>query len=265
MGFLGTQLWGSTAGPFEYGFWIVDTIGEDVKPHGHLEAHVMWAMNGHYITGALGGESEGSDLIIYNPPGTHHADKFSTLGALFFSVGIDAEADLGEVALPECPTQTRKEPVRSILRHLLKVSVHRESKQDITSECLGYELLGVLSENSESEGRKPDWLVRVCEQLEEEPTITVSEIAKEAGVHPTHLIRTFRKQMRCTPGEYIRGRRLMSAVRHLSQETMSISEVALSAGFSDQPHFTTQFRKAFGVTPAVYRNKAFNCMKRNAG
>jgi AraC-like DNA-binding protein len=68
-----------------------------------------------------------------------------------------------------------------------------------------------------------------------------------------HLSRVFRK---CTGegiGEYVHRLRIRAACEQILQPEISIAEVSLALGFSDQSHFTRAFRRVTGMTPAVFR------------
>jgi AraC-like DNA-binding protein len=54
-----------------------------------------------------------------------------------------------------------------------------------------------------------------------------------------------------SPHRYAVMRRLDFA-RNQLRGGMPLAEVALTAGFADQPHLTRMFRSAFGVTPGRY-------------
>jgi AraC family transcriptional regulator len=73
------------------------------------------------------------------------------------------------------------------------------------------------------------------------------------GVHPCHLAHTFRSHYGESIGSYIRKLRITWAIGQLGGEEQSISQIAANAGFCDQAHFTREFRKQVGVTPAAYR------------
>jgi AraC family transcriptional regulator len=67
------------------------------------------------------------------------------------------------------------------------------------------------------------------------------------------LIRVFRQHYKCTPGQFLRQLRLEAAADALAQSAQPLLEIALEAGFADQPHFTKAFRKFSGQTPGDYR------------
>jgi AraC family transcriptional regulator len=101
----------------------------------------------------------------------------------------------------------------------------------------------------------PAWLARAIEYLHAHfaATPTVGEIAEAVGVHPAHLARVFRREQRCTVGDYVRQLRVECARAQLEGSERSLGEIALAAGFADQSHFSRGFRAATGHTPASYR------------
>jgi AraC family transcriptional regulator len=81
---------------------------------------------------------------------------------------------------------------------------------------------------------------------------SLADLAAEAGVHPAHLSRAFRRRFGMTVCEYSRKLRLEWAAARLIEER-SLAQIAVEAGFADQSHFTRSFRRHFGVTPGRYR------------
>ncbi|WDI32759.1 AraC family transcriptional regulator [Hyphococcus flavus] len=255
MGFIGSSLATAKTEKFQYGLWTADQVGEDVTAHGHEEAHLMWVMNGAFTTGAEGECKSHQDTIVYNPPETFHTDKIETPGALFFSVTIEPELCQREddFLLPVAPWKVSNEKTRSRLRRLLSACVIDTENDQLIAESSGYELLSTLSVSDVLQRTPPRWLKRVCDLLRDEAHSSLDEISREAGVHPTHLIRTFRAFLDCTPGEYARSWRLLSVARMLTEQRTPICEIAAVFGYSDQSHMTKQFRRSFGVTPAEFR------------
>jgi AraC family transcriptional regulator len=107
-----------------------------------------------------------------------------------------------------------------------------------------------------STGRRfPKWLERVRDILEQrfaEP-FKLSEMAAEAGVHPVHLAREFRKHYGTSVGEYLRKVRIEYACRELMDSNAAVANIAFAAGFADQSHFSRTFKRFCGTTPARYR------------
>ena len=82
--------------------------------------------------------------------------------------------------------------------------------------------------------------------------LMVAELAQLAGVHPTHLLKTFRRHHGVTISNYVRQRRIQRARLDVANGKRPLSMIALDAGFSDQSHFTRVFRQTFDETPGQY-------------
>jgi AraC family transcriptional regulator len=106
----------------------------------------------------------------------------------------------------------------------------------------------------DSARRRPRWLASVVEAIDAAGASppSVAELAQLAGVHPTHLLRTFRRHHGVTISNYVRQRRIQRARLEVANGDRPLSIIALDAGFSDQSHFTRVFRQTFGETPGQY-------------
>lgn len=255
MAFVGTQLSAARAPGFGCGHWRVDRAGDEVEAHGHERAHLMWAMAGAYETAADGETASGRDVLIYNPPGTFHADRFLTRGGCFFAIDLET-TDIETLAggrLPQAPRQIASEKARAGLRRLAGECAGWSADSALVAEALCLEILAVIAGAKAPERQAPSWLKRACEMLNETAPGSIGAIAAEVGVHPTHLARSFRIWFDCTPGDYSRGRRLARAASLLKDGRQEISRIAFETGFADQSHLTRVFKRAFGLAPAAYR------------
>ena len=79
------------------------------------------------------------------------------------------------------------------------------------------------------------------------------ELARRAYRSRTQFFRVFRALIDETPGAMRRRLLLERAAWHLSRTTRSVTEIALDAAYGSLEAFTRAFRKAFGVSPSLYR------------
>ena len=103
-------------------------------------------------------------------------------------------------------------------------------------------------------GSLPRWLVEARDHLHDAGQIgSLGELAAAVGVHPVTLARGFRKAYGCSVGAYLRWLRVARAARHLADTDAPLAEIALSAGFADQSHFSNVFRRETGLSPSAFR------------
>jgi two-component system response regulator YesN len=85
--------------------------------------------------------------------------------------------------------------------------------------------------------------------------LSLNCIADTLGVHPSHLSRTFKKELGVTLTEYINKLRIEEAKYLLDHGDTSVLETALNVGYSDPNYFTKVFHKLEHVTPHDYRKR----------
>lgn len=83
--------------------------------------------------------------------------------------------------------------------------------------------------------------------------LTLEEIAGKSNISVRHLNRIFRSYYQMTPIAYMLTLRLERACSLLKHSGLTITQISYECGFNDSNYFTRQFRKAFGVSPKVYR------------
>jgi AraC family transcriptional regulator len=82
-------------------------------------------------------------------------------------------------------------------------------------------------------------------------------------VHPIHAYQVFKRFFKCTPGEFVRRKRIELAMAQLAGTELSVDSIAYAAGFCDRSHLARVFTKAVGMSPAEYRGLAFKTNTRN--
>jgi AraC-like DNA-binding protein len=83
--------------------------------------------------------------------------------------------------------------------------------------------------------------------------LDVKAIARAAKISESTLLRLFKAELRQTPSEYVRNRRLDEAMILLKRGEHQVSDVAMLVGYDDVSAFSKAFRKRFDVAPSVVR------------
>ena len=104
-------------------------------------------------------------------------------------------------------------------------------------------------------GLPPGAMRRVREYVETHlsESMDLAELAGIAGLSVFHFARQFKQSAGVTPHHYLVQRRVERAQDMLSRTDLSLSEIALAAGFSDQSHLARHFRHMLGTTPGEFR------------
>ncbi len=116
--------------------------------------------------------------------------------------------------------------------------------------------LGVRESSEEEELEKPwNGLFRAVRYINERYTsqITLSEIAREAGMSISCFERTFKREMGITFTMYVNRLRISKAIKMLRDNGLSMSDIAFACGFTNQFHFTRMFKRIMKASPRVYK------------
>ncbi len=98
--------------------------------------------------------------------------------------------------------------------------------------------------------------------------ILLEDVARAAFFSPYHFHRIFTGLIGETPDDYIRRLRLERSARLLhSVKELSVTDIALSCGFSTPALFSRNFKKHFGISPLEWKkskNRQIKSKNRNA-
>ena len=83
----------------------------------------------------------------------------------------------------------------------------------------------------------------------------VDMLTQEVGISRAQLHRKMKGLTGISTSEFIRNIRLEQAARLLKEQKVNITQVAYAVGFSNLAHFSTVFRKHFGVSPSEYAER----------
>jgi AraC family transcriptional regulator len=102
-------------------------------------------------------------------------------------------------------------------------------------------------------------LLAVVEYIEEnlDASLTLEQMAAVTHLSAYHFARQFKMATGLPPHQYVIARRVERAKQLLQPGgNLSLAEIAVSAGFSDQSHFSQHFKRVVGVTPRQFRKSA---------
>lgn len=85
--------------------------------------------------------------------------------------------------------------------------------------------------------------------------ITLNDLAQVSKYNRNYISQFFKSNLGVNFHDYLTRIRLREATLALSQTNQSVSEIALSHGFSDLKSFNTVFRARFSKTPTEYRRQ----------
>ena len=95
-------------------------------------------------------------------------------------------------------------------------------------------------------------IMKVINEHLSDSDFNVELLTKEVGISRAQLHRKMKEMTGLPISEFIRNIRLEQAVRLLKEQKINVTQVAYIVGFSNLAHFSTVFRKQFGVSPTEY-------------
>ena len=177
--------------------------------------------------------------VIVRPLGTIHADDFGERGAKTFAMLLDE--DVGAY---------RWLPFGAASSLFVRATLAWRAGE--AWEEIATDLVAAIHQGGPR--AHPLLMQEVAERVATTEA-TVMSLAREIGMHPVALARTFRRAHGCSITYYHRRARIRRAVELLTS-SVPLAEIALESGFTDQSHFCRVFKTEMGVTPSSFRNIA---------
>jgi AraC-like DNA-binding protein len=128
----------------------------------------------------------------------------------------------------------------------------------IYGESLVVALLASLlrpSEHDPAPGLAPWQLRRVTEYMDGHANAKLSDLANIVGLSVAQFARAFKASTGESPHLWHLASRVRRAEKLLLEGRMSVADVALATGFSEQSHFTRVFRRFIGAPPSAWKRE----------
>jgi AraC family transcriptional regulator len=227
--------------------------------HAHPGCSICFVLRGDYqeSCGGTARDFREGDLIV-KAAATIHEDRFGNGGAdcLLVELSPQMVQSTGISSLSGLSGAYRRLSLIKLGMRISRELLLRDAITPLALEALTLEVIvDLLRSTPRVQLQPPAWLRRVREILESSLTrqTTLQSIANEAGVHPGHLSRVFRRHYGCSVGDFLRNQQVVAAANRLRESDDSLASIAYSLGFADQSHFTRVFRQFKGTTPRQYR------------
>ena len=235
--------------------------GAVLERHVHERPIVCVMLEGSFDhVGDRGSRDCSPGTVLIEPAGDPHGNAIRRAGARVLVVEPEPSDELlrSVDGLLEASAYFRHSGILARAHSLARELSAKDAAAPLALEAGALELLAIAARlKTHARGAEPAWLRRVREMVDDRfrDSLSLSGLAREAGVHPAHLSRVFRERYRETVHARVRRLRLEWAARRLVESEDSIASIALAAGFADQSHLTRALKNRSGLTPAAYRRE----------
>ncbi len=235
--------------------------GAGFAPHRHDTYTLAWTLKGvqSFCYRRTQRHSLPGGLVVLHPDELHDGRAGTDEGLLYRSIYVEPaliQDVLGGRSLPFLESGTSTDPrLMRALRPLLEEYQRPLDRLELQDAL--YELSVALCEVCGNPRRLPRADFGSAETARQyllehwDQPLGLDTLERIAQRDRWKLSRDFRALFGTSPYRYLSMRRLEKA-RELMLEGCSLADVAAACRFSDQSHFTRQFRKAFGITPGQW-------------
>lgn len=225
--------------------------GERHALHTDARSRVSFLLRGSYREeGKPGSIRMGPGHVLLKSRRAKHEDVFGDCGADIAAVEFVRDDPFDAAHTPDL---WRQRADAFALRHamaFLDAAISGDTNGVTTASI---DLVANSNESSQRD-KAPTWLAHLHAELEETPlgSVDVAARAKEAGAHPAHASRLFRRCFASSVTEHAQAHGVRRAMAALAGGA-TLSDAALAAGFYDQSHMTRVFKRVTGSTPGRHR------------
>jgi AraC family transcriptional regulator len=231
-----------------------------MQSHSHPTPRLCYVLRGTFEESIEGKQyARRRGMVLYRPAGLQHAEQFGRNGSMcgLLTPSTDWLALTSEFRFH---LNEGGEAHGAGAMRLVQIF---EREWSISDSFTGLSLQAVLWESMallgcparDTNSGVSIWAMRALEYLHNHNAapLSLSQIARDLGVHRGHLAKVFRAAYGETLGARLRRIRVQRAAALIRGTKASLAEIAAQCGFAHQAHMTRVFRSILGTTPANYR------------
>ncbi len=266
--------------PIEYYFVDKNHTRYEMSAHWHSELEIIRVLQGELkvrLDNRNYTAKEG-DVVFANPETVHGANPDvggCVYECLIFHVDF-LDTDINscrffvesilnrEFAIKEYFSADNS-AMHTAVNNAFEAMIHKSSGYKFKVVGALYELLGIIvdehlysavnSDAAIADNKNIPRLKKVLVFLRENYNIqlTLTDMAKAAGMSPKYFCYFFKEMTDKTPVEYLNCYRIEKASQKLLNSDHSVTEIAYSCGFNDLSYFIKTFKAHKGISPAKFR------------
>jgi AraC family transcriptional regulator len=250
--------------PSEPAFSILHQLGD-------LDRHACWLAGRPRYSGAFGAGTVSVTNLMDNPQCEFHGP----MDALQYYV---PKAALDDFAYEHGSSQIttlewdrkQRDPFVSTLSSLLLTAVKEErATNQFFIDHVVLSLMahfahaygGMRARGAVAEGGLAPWQLQRAKEIMRArlaTALTISDVAAECRLTPSHFARAFRRSAGIAPHQYLSQLRIEEAKRLMTTTQLPLTDIALISGFGDQSYFTRVFSRQVGASPGAWRRTVSN-------
>ena len=83
--------------------------------------------------------------------------------------------------------------------------------------------------------------------------LSVDDLARDVNVSASYLSHLFKEEMGISLMQYLKSVRMRKAKELMETTFLNVKQIMNSVGVKDKCHFSRDFKKTYGITPAEYK------------
>lgn len=257
------------------GLWLIRTGNNIAKSNYKMGPRLITYFSIHFILEGEGVFKQNNtettinkgDLFCLFPNQTHYYSTNPNNKLKMFWVAFDgkqAKPLLNRIGLTQYSSYLNgilNDKIVCTIDELSDYCKTTDETNDLLFINIFYKLFHQLQQQSKSlnlSGYSPsDWFKKGKDYMDMHfaENITVTDVSKYIDINRSYFTTAFAEKTGITPSKYIYKLRMNKAIELLTTDSHTITEIALTLGYSDLYSFSRAFKNFYGMSPNQYKNR----------